>query len=211
VMGRVQQKRTLPAEVTASCAGRWVIVAGSTHTDDDELLLPLISKLSVHDSNVLLLVIPHDPSSQARRRIEAQCRLNGIRFHDSERGTAGSDAQVVLVNRTGMLADLYRLGRVAYVGGGFGRGVHSVLEPMAGGLPVLCGPNIGVSNEAREASVEEIVRVVTGRRQAERWIAELITDAKRLNLLSNQARRFVESRTGVARRIADRLKECLGE
>lgn len=211
VLARAREQRPLPEGVSEHCRNRWGIVAGSTHPDDEELLLPLVRKLTESDPSFLLLLVPHDPSPRARRRILAQCRRYGLRCEDLDDGKKSLDSEVLMINRTGVLADLYSVGRMAYVGGGFGRGVHSVLEPMANGSPVVCGPNIGVSHEAGEAETLEIVRVVTGRRHCFEWISVLMRDTTRLEELRHQARNFVESRSGVARAIAARLKECLGE
>ncbi|MDD5087989.1 MAG: glycosyltransferase N-terminal domain-containing protein [bacterium] len=211
VLARANSCRPLPDGVAERCRDRWVLVAGSTHPDDEELLLPLVSKLTESDSRFLLLLVPHDPSPRAHRRVEAQCRRCGLRFDDLDRSRNVSDVQVLLVNRTGILADLYQVGRAAYVGGGFGRGVHSVLEPMACGSPVLCGPNIGVAHEAGEARPAGIVQVMTGRRQCASWIIGFMQDEEQLDALRQRAKQFVQSRSGVAKAIAGRLKECLGE
>jgi 3-deoxy-D-manno-octulosonic-acid transferase len=78
------------------------------------------------------------------RRI-ANARLRGARL-----GTdAAASADVVIVDRVGVLGDLYALGDMAYVGGGFhAAGLHSVLEPAAFGIPVLFGPRVGGSRDA---------------------------------------------------------------
>lgn len=211
VLTRAREQRPLPEGVAERCGNRWVVVAGSTHPDDEELLLPLVRTLRESNPNLLLLLVPHDPSPLARRRILAQCRRYGLRCEDLDAEKRLSNSEILLINRSGILADLYPVGHIAYVGGGFGRGVHSVLEPMASGSPVVCGPNIGVSHEAGEAEKRGIVRVVTGRRNCSEWISGLMRDAVRLEGLRHQARDFVESRSGVARAIAARLKECLGE
>ena len=59
-------------------------------------------------------------------------------------------ADGIIVNTIGDLAHLYQYGTLAYIGGGFGKGIHSILEPIAAGLPVIFGPNHQKFGEAIE-------------------------------------------------------------
>jgi 3-deoxy-D-manno-octulosonic-acid transferase len=70
-----------------------------------------------------------------------------VRFSDAEKG---ADVKaVMIVDRVGVLADLYRAADAAWVGGGFGdAGLHSILEPAALGVPALYGPRFGSAGEA---------------------------------------------------------------
>ncbi len=209
VLARIARKAPLPEGVEAACAGRPVLVAGSTHADDEQLLLPVLSELAERVPGLLTVIVPHDPSKKAKARIADLCSQYNLKLRDVDQKLNVSDAQVLLINRTGILADLYRVGQVAYVGGGFGKGVHSVLEPMAAGLPVMTGPNIGVSHEARMAEMEKILAVVTGRRQVTTLLADWLTRADFEAVLRTPARAFVEARSEASRRIAKRLREAL--
>lgn len=209
VLNRTACEHALPPGIAAICETRTVLLAGSTHEDDEELLIPVLRRLSQCVPDLLTIIVPHDPSARAFRRVRDRTRRAGLQLQDSD--AAGTDAtpDVLLVNRSGMLADLYRLGRIAYVGGGFGKGVHSVLEPMANALPVLCGPQIAVSHEAREARRRGLLHVVTNRRDVEATASAWLTDDVALERLRTSARAFVEDNSGAAARIAARLHEAL--
>ena len=60
-----------------------------------------------------------------------------------------ADFQVLIIDNIGMLSALYQYGDIAYIGGGFGVGIHNTLEAAAFGLPVIFGPNYAKFNEAR--------------------------------------------------------------
>jgi len=128
-----------------------VVVAGSTWPPDEDRLLSVIGALRADaDRRVRWVLAPHQPTAAHLRRLEAalvDAGLAGVRLAEVERGTEPGD--VVVVDRVGVLADLYRIATVAWVGGGFGdRGLHSVLEPAALGVPSVYGPRIGSSGEA---------------------------------------------------------------
>jgi len=80
---------------------------------------------------------------------------------------------------------------------------------MACGLPVICGPNIVVSHEARVASREKILRTVRGWKEGEQVLGEWLRDGERLRALRKQAESFVRARSGTAQRLAQRLMEAL--
>jgi 3-deoxy-D-manno-octulosonic-acid transferase len=209
VLARIARKAPLPEGVEAACAGKTVLIAGSTHADDEQLLLPMLSDLAERVPGLLTLIVPHDPSRKAKARIEDLCSQHRLQLRDVDDKRDLMGANVVLINRTGILADLYRVGAAAYVGGGFGKGVHSVLEPMAAGLPVLAGPNIGVSHEARMAEHEQILAVVSGRKQVTTILSDWLTRKDFETTLRARAREFVAARAGASRRIAERLREAL--
>jgi 3-deoxy-D-manno-octulosonic-acid transferase len=209
VLARVDQRRPLPADLEQAAQGRPVLVAGSTHMDDEQLLLPVIPRLRERIPNLLTVVVPHDPSARARGRILDLCSQHRLTAHDLDGAFHDEVAAVWLVNCTGMLADLYRVGQVAYVGGGFGKGVHSVLEPLAAGLPVVCGPHIGVSNEARVAESEGVLHVVRQRRPAEEKLGSWLSNPEGLDDMKRRAIAFVRERSGAAPRIRARLIEAV--
>ena len=127
---------------------RPTVVAGSTWPSDHERLLPALlhAREAVH--GLRCIVAPHEPTHDAVSGLEAWAstmRLEARRLsHPFAR-----DADVVIVDRLGVLGDLYALADVAFVGGGFhGAGLHSVLEPAAYGVPVAFGPRHENSREA---------------------------------------------------------------
>ena len=61
-----------------------------------------------------------------------------------------TDAHVLIIDSIGMLTKIYSYAHIAYVGGGFGAGLHNILEPATFGVPILIGPNSNKFNEAKE-------------------------------------------------------------
>lgn len=127
---------------------RPTLVAGSTWPADDRVLLPALAGLRAGHPRLRVILAPHEPTPEHLAPLERWAAGTGVRM--ARLGTdAASVADVVLVDRVGVLGDLYALADVAFVGGAFHRaGIHSVLEPAAYGAPVLFGPLHGNSREA---------------------------------------------------------------
>jgi 3-deoxy-D-manno-octulosonic-acid transferase len=128
---------------------RITLVAGSTWHADEAVLLAEWHVLSRASSGRLRLIIaPHEPTSAHIVTIENWARVAGVRT--ARLGEAGDvEADVVIVDRVGVLGELYALADVAFVGGGFhDAGLHSVIEPAAFGAPVIFGPQHRASRDA---------------------------------------------------------------
>jgi 3-deoxy-D-manno-octulosonic-acid transferase len=127
---------------------RPTLVAGSTWPADERALLPAWEALRRRVPAARLVVAPHEPTPAHLAPLEAWARAAGLSF--ARLGASGAgEADVVIVDRVGVLGDLYALADAAFVGGGFhAAGLHSVLEPAAFGSPVLFGPRHGASRDA---------------------------------------------------------------
>ncbi len=196
VIARAQAAPDSAPELVAAIAGRPVILAGSTHPRDEEILIESLSELRSSLGDLCMLLVPHDPSEEALARILtlAESRL----LLASEVGLVGGRTDIIVINKTGVLADLYKISQLAYVGGGFDRGVHSVIEPMAHGCEVICGPNISVSREAIEAQALGILDVVSNSLELKCELTHRLSESKRGEVLH-----FVTQRGGVVSRILD--------
>jgi 3-deoxy-D-manno-octulosonic-acid transferase len=179
------------------------LVAGSTWPDDERHLLPAFAALRKGRRALRLILVPHEPTSAHLDASER--RMDALGLAHARLSSAGApSAEVVLVDRVGVLGDLYALADVAYVGGGFGSaGLHSVLEPAAFGVPVLFGPRHANAREAGElVAAGGAFEVATGA-DAERILAGLV-DVYELRARAGRiARSYVEARLGAAQRGAE--------
>jgi 3-deoxy-D-manno-octulosonic-acid transferase len=175
------------------------LVAGSTWPADEERLIPAIRRLRNADARIRLLLVPHEPTPEHIAGARAQLRMHGdppVRTL-SEVEAGAEPGETVLVDRVGMLGDLYALADVAYVGGGWGTaGLHSVLEPAAFGAPVLFGPRHANAREAAEL----IAAGGAFEMRADEPIGALVRDAERRRKAGEAARRYVEGNLGAAER-----------
>lgn len=188
--------------------GRPVAVAGSTWSADEKRLLPAFAEVKKELPDATLLIVPHEPSPERIRQIMAACVEAGLSSLTQGEVVSGADpVDVVVDDRVGVLAGMYGLGRVAYVGGAFGAGVHSVIEPAVFGIPVLFGPKHLMSHEARDLiALGAAIQVEEVSTLTEQLLAGLRGDVESLQR-GEKAAAFVQERSGVAKRLTAHLAD----
>jgi len=147
---RLDRTREPLARLAAAPDGTFTIVAGSTWPADEAVLLPAFADLLAQVPAARLLLAPHEPHPDhlagIAERLHALKLPRPVRLSQLEHA---KPSPVIVVDRVGILADLYALGDVAFVGGGFHRaGLHSVLEPAVFGVPIAMGPHWRMSRDA---------------------------------------------------------------
>ncbi len=188
--------------------GRKAIVAGSSWPEDEEMLLPALFALLERDPRLLCIIVPHEPTIDHLEYLEY--RLNGsvqhLRFSYLQ---SWNGERVLIVDSIGILLPLYAVADVAFVGGGFKSNVHNTLEPAAYGIPVLYGPKIGNSQEARELADAGGGFVVRTREEIESKLEALLEDDAARRDAGAAAGRFVAERSGSTAHILTHLLPLL--
>jgi 3-deoxy-D-manno-octulosonic-acid transferase len=178
---------------------------------DEAVLLPAFESLRNTNPELRLIIAPHEPSSQHISSIaewSRHAKLKTARL--DEPGAA--DADVVLIDRVGVLGELYALADVAYVGGGFhSAGLHSVLEPAAFGVPVLFGPRHDGSRDAGLLAQRAGGASVTNETELCRRLRTWIVDASARREAGNYARALVRSGVGAAERSFELVDRLMGD
>lgn len=124
----------------------WII--GSSWKKDEDILLPVIN-----DIESKVIIAPHEIKNNSILRISQALHRNYFRFSkiiDGKVKTIPKETEVLIMDCIGYLAEAYYFGKYAYVGGGFGTGLHNILEPAAFNLPVIFGP---IHDKFPEASI----------------------------------------------------------
>ena len=144
-------KHMAPIERFAAGGSR-VIVAGSTWPGDERLLAEYIRRQTEETGEqTRLIVVPHEIDEEHMAYIFNlfQGRIARYSVMDRWSQTGGPGPHVLVVDTMGLLSQIYRLGQVAYIGGGFGVGIHNTIEAAAYGMPVVFGPNYQHFREAK--------------------------------------------------------------
>jgi len=154
---RVDRVLTIAAQapenelVAAFTAGQApVLIAGSSWEADEKIYLPVLQEPEFQ--YLKLIIAPHDVAESNVVRTYQSVKKDDskiTRYSRADKKTSAA-ARVLLIDNIGLLNTLYRYGTIAYIGGGFGKGIHNTLEPAAFGLPVIFGPAYRKFEEARQ-------------------------------------------------------------
>ena len=173
--GRAHREPRNAETVSKLASARPTLVAGSTWRSDERELLPAWLDLLAVVPNARLIIAPHELTESHLLSIDQWGRSNSLSVATLSQATADTD--VVIVDRMGILADLYALATVAYVGGGFhGSGLHSLVEPAVFRAPVVIGPNNVDSRDAAIMVAAGGATSVDGSAQMARALVRLMSD-----------------------------------
>lgn len=189
-------------------SSRPTLVAGSTWPADESVLLDawLALRLAVPDAR--LIIAPHEPTDAHLRPLREWAKAWSLTLDTLD--TASPSSDVILVDRMGVLGDLYALADAAFVGGGFhGAGLHSVLEPAAFGAPVIFGPRHANSRDAALLIACRGGESVHDRASLSQALEVLFTEQDTRKQAGAAARAFVQSGLGAAERSVALVMEIL--
>ncbi|RKU24916.1 hypothetical protein C6503_00060 [Candidatus Poribacteria bacterium] len=132
---------------------RPILIAGSTYTEDEKVLLSAYQLLreNTPENFPHLILVPHEPTSERIKEIRGYLKrekLAHLCFSELTSEIDMSALDVLVVDSVGLLAKLYGLADIAFVGGSFRGSVHNVMEPAALAKPVIFGPTIQNAYEA---------------------------------------------------------------
>jgi 3-deoxy-D-manno-octulosonic-acid transferase len=128
-------------EIERWAAAAPLLIVGSSWQPDEDILIKIINYNKLIDWK--FIIAPHEIGENNLSRLEGKLTVSSVRYSQLRAATEGGKkaqiSTVLIIDNIGMLSALYRYGKVAYIGGGFGRGIHNTLEPIAHGLPVVFG------------------------------------------------------------------------
>jgi len=127
----------------------FTILAGSTWPPDEEILAASVKNFS----KVKLVIAPHEIHKEHISKIQEMFKgYRVLKFSECKdlEDTALENANVLIIDCMGILSSIYRYGSFAYIGGGFGVGIHNILEAATYGIPVAFGPKYHKFKEARD-------------------------------------------------------------
>ncbi len=130
--------------VRSFCGDAKVMVAGSTWPEDENLLLPLIRQ-----GKMKFILAPHETDKARIQSLIEKINLPVLKYSEADPEKSAA-ANIMIIDSIGILSRLYRYATVAYIGGGFGAGIHNILEAATFGVPILFGPNYRKFREAND-------------------------------------------------------------
>ncbi len=136
VMQIASKNKALPI-IESFTNNKKTFIAGSTWPPDEDILCEFINN---SNSDWTFIIAPHEIGTAHLKSIEQKITKRTLRYSQANQADL-SKLNVLIIDNIGMLSTLYRYATIAYVGGGFGKSIHNILEPAAFGIPVIFGPS----------------------------------------------------------------------
>ena len=184
--------------------GHQVFVAGSSWPPDEEIFIRYFNE----HPDWRLIIAPHVIGSDHLQQIQSRLKRKALLYTEATPETA-RQADCIIINCFGLLSSIYRYGEVAYVGGGFGVGIHNVLEAAVWGMPVIFGPNNRRFQEAQGLLAAEGGFEIQHEEDFRRLMDRMRTDADFLAKTGRQAGAFVEEKTGATAKVLNHVRPLL--
>ena len=183
-----------------------VFIGGSTWQPDEEVIISLFSDAKFKDWRFIFA--PHDISPKNIDRLEKLLPGKALRYSNISKNDSqitNNDSRILIIDNVGMLSSIYRYGRVAYIGGGFGSGIHNTLEPIAFNLPVIFGLKYQKFAEAVRLVETGGGFAVSNTLDFQTVMNNLLVDRGYTDA-SNAAREYVAKNQGATEKIIDFLR-----
>ena len=197
VLQNASTKKDYP-KIKEFIAGSTVLIAGSTLKTDEEVILNAFGKTD----GLKLILVPHEPAqftpSQLPKDLQSDyCQLSTYECTDNQK-------KILIVDTLGDLKYLYRYANLAFVGGGFDEGVHSVLEAAVYEIPILTGPNIKKFQDAVNLHQMGVVTLINS-------ADELVSRIKGLRagltpILTKNLQIYLKEHSGATQRMLDLIR-----
>jgi 3-deoxy-D-manno-octulosonic-acid transferase len=178
------------------------IIAGSTWPADDRLLIEAINKLKDH--RIKWIIAPHELNPKTFEMYKKKLRNRMILY--SELNALHPGVQVLLIDNIGLLSTIYKLGDIAYIGGGISKRIHNIQEPAAYGLPLLFGPRYNDFREAIDLIEQQGAYVVDSSDQLEKRILQILPATELRHKIFQTNQHYIQLKSGATRQILNILQ-----
>jgi 3-deoxy-D-manno-octulosonic-acid transferase len=168
-----------------------LFLAGSSWKQDEEIISQYINRFP---GRMKWVFAPHEIDKKNIDRLEKLFTASCARF--SEFDETKVNARVLIIDNIGMLSSAYKYAYIAAVGGGFGKGIHNILEPACWGIPVIFGPNHGKFREAVDLKRAGGARSFASYNDFEMILNEWLVDSKLYSAAAVVAGEYVKRNTG---------------
>ena len=198
-VGALAEKAPKYKEVADFVGMAPVFIAGSTWPLDEDILLPFINHNLPNDWKCI--IAPHEIKAEKIIAIESKVDRKSIRYSQIDQL---DQETILIIDNIGMLNALYQYGKVAYIGGGFGKAIHNTLEPMAFGLPVVFGPNYTSFVEAVEMVDQGGSFSVKSKEELELAFQQAISE---YSSASQTVRNYILRNRGATNQVLDKIQQ----
>lgn len=195
-----QEAKDLPL-VEAFKGNSMTIVAGSSWQPDEDLF---IEYFNTHP-DIKLIIAPHVIDENHLVEIISKLKRPYVRYSKANEQNV-RNADCLIIDGFGLLSSIYRYGEIAYVGGGFGVGIHNILEAAVYGIPVIFGPKYHKFMEAKQLLEENGAFSIKNYEELSQLLDKMISDTEYLKEVGANADNYVRKNLGASEKILDQIK-----
>ena len=202
VWANAQQPKQLP-DIENFTNGQKTFIAGSTWPEDEKLVAGLVKD----HPDWKFIFAPHEISEAKMNTLISLLPQNStIKYSQLTTHNPQPTTQILIIDNIGMLSSLYQYGHIAYIGGGFGAGIHNTLEAAAFGLPVIFGPNYAKFKEAKDIITRKAGFSIANVAELKEAVDTLINDEQFYAYASVQIKQYVQKHVGATVTIIDQIQ-----
>jgi len=201
VWANAQQPKSIPF-INEFKNGQKLFIAGSTWPADEALLVDLVKQYP----DWKFIFAPHEIGEERVAALIKQLPQDKtLKYSQLESHISDPTSQILIIDNIGMLSALYQYADIAYIGGGFGAGIHNTLEAAAFGLAVIFGPKYARFKEARDLITEGAGFSIANERQLKSIAESLLNDNNALVKAGQSAQKYVQQNIGATQNIVDHI------
>ncbi|WP_029903213.1 3-deoxy-D-manno-octulosonic acid transferase [Prevotella sp. 10(H)] len=178
-----------------------IFVVGSSWPKDEDVIIPYFNMTT----DLKMIIAPHEINEAHLKYIESNLQRPHIRYSNAIPEMM-DDYDCLIIDSIGLLSSAYRYGQIAYVGGGFGVGIHNLLEAAVYDIPVIFGPNFKKFREAHQLIEKGGGYSVSDSESFRGLMDEFLQYDESLRAAGNHAGDYVRSNGGVVDRVMQVLK-----
>ncbi len=195
-----QEAKDLPL-VEAFKGNSMAIVAGSSWQPDEDLF---IEYFNTHP-DIKLIIAPHVIDENHLVEIISKLKRPYVRYSKANEQNV-RNADCLIIDGFGLLSSIYRYGEIAYIGGGFGVGIHNILEAAVYGIPVIFGPKYQKFMEAKQLLEENGAFSIKNNDELSQLLDKMISDTEYLKEVGANADNYVRKNLGASEKILEQIK-----
>jgi 3-deoxy-D-manno-octulosonic-acid transferase len=208
----VDHPKNLPLSKEDFPSQKPIIIVGSSWREDEHLFFQMYVS-DKHQIPFSLIIVPHEPTHDhvhQLRTMFTSCVLWSEIENNADRYKSQA-LSIIIVDSIGKLLQIYSLADAAYIGGGFGAGVHSCAEPAGYGIPLCSGKKIDRSPDAIALKKEKALTLIENTQELRQWISIIVLNKEARLRRGFYAKNYINTRRGASSQITSDIQEIIAK
>ena len=178
-----------------------LFVAGSSWPPDEKLLTEYFKK----NKKTKIIFAPHEVKESNIKRLIGSFPEPVLRYSTAVKDKDVNNYRILIIDCVGILSSIYRYADIAYIGGGFGVGIHNTLEAAIYNIPVLFGPNYKKFQEAVDLEKQGIAFHISNQDELTSYFDDLINDENKVSLIKEKCCQFMQKNIGATNMVINKV------